>query len=204
MKEFWNTRYADSEFAYGIEPNIFFMETIQNLVPGKILFPAEGEGRNAVYAAALGWNVVAFDQAEAGKEKAMSLSSQKGVSISYKVCTMEEFQSEESSYDAIVLIFAHFPASKRKLYHQKLLTFLKPGGYLILEGFSKSHIQFNTVNEKAGGPKDPSMLFSREELMDDFSGCFFLILEEKIVDLKEGRYHSGQSSVIRMIARKNQ
>lgn len=204
MKEFWNSRYAEADFAYGKEPNVFFMETIQNLAPGRILFPAEGEGRNAVYAATLGWDVVAFDLSEAGREKAMTLSSQKGVSISYEVCTMEEFQSVESSYDALVLIFAQFPASKRKLYHQKLLSFLKPGGCLILEGFSTSHIQFNSVNEKAGGPKDPTMLFSGEELMDDFSGCSFLSLEEKIVDLKEGLYHSGQSSVIRLVAIKKQ
>ena len=202
MKEFWNARYAESEFAYGTEPNEFFKESIENLPLGKILFPAEGEGRNAVYAATLGWEVVAFDQSEAGKEKANKLSLQKGVKIDYQVASLEEFQAVEGNFDALALVFAHFPAALRKAYHQRLTKFLKPGGTLILEGFSKNHIQFNSVNEKAGGPKDPKMLFSIEELKDDFSEFSIVLLEEKVVGLHEGRYHEGQSSVVRMIATK--
>jgi hypothetical protein len=200
MKEFWNLRYAESEFAYGTEPNLFFRESIQNLPVGKILFPAEGEGRNAVYAATLCWEVVAFDQSEAGKEKAMMLSSQKGVDLTYEVCSLEQFQAEESSFDCLVLIFAHFPAHLRKGFHRKLGSFLKPGGTLILEGFSKNHIRFNSVNEKAGGPKDPTMLFSKDELEDDFSGFSIGLLEEVETELEEGLYHVGKSSVIRMLA----
>ena len=202
MKEFWNARYSESEFAYGTEPNAFFKATIQSLPVGRILFPAEGEGRNAVYAASLGWDVVAFDQSEAGKEKAIMLSQEKGVKIDYQVVTLEEFQVEDSSFDALVLVFAHFPSALRKKYHQGLASFLKPGGKLILEGFAKDHIRFNSVNENAGGPKDPTMLFSKEELEADFSGFSIVLLEEKVVELHEGLYHDGQSSVVRMIASK--
>lgn len=200
MKEFWNVRYAESEFAYGTEPNLFFKEAIQNLPTGKILFPAEGEGRNAVYAATLGWEVVAFDQSEAGKEKALMLSAQKGVTITYEVCFLEDFQADESGFDALVLIFAHFPGPLRKGFHRKLASFLKPGGILILEGFSKNHIKFNSVNEKAGGPKDPTMLFSKDELGDDFRGFSIGLLEEVETELEEGLFHVGKSSVIRMLA----
>ena len=78
----WNSRYSAEEYAYGEEPNAFIKQQLDNLIPGKILFPAEGEGRNAVYAAKLGWNVEAFDLSTEGREKALSLAAQNGVDIS--------------------------------------------------------------------------------------------------------------------------
>jgi len=202
MKEFWNSRYQESDYAYGTEPNLFFESELRKLPIGKALFPAEGEGRNAVFAASLGWEVVAFDQSEAGKDKALKLAQKKAVSIRYEVASLEEFSGENESFDALVLIFAHFPAALRKAFHQKLASYLKPGGVLILEGFSKKHTEFNSVNEKAGGPKDPTMLFSKEELLEDFEGFDSVILEEAEVELKEGLYHVGKSAVIRFLATK--
>jgi len=202
MKEFWNSRYQETDYAYGTEPNEFFKERIKGIVPGKALFPAEGEGRNAVYAAQLGWEVTAFDFSEAAKEKALKLAFEKEVELNYQVATFEEFKAGENSFDLLVLIFAHFPPVKRKDYHQKLIRFLKPGGYLILEAFSKAHIQFNSVNEKAGGPKDPDLLFSEEELLEDFSELEILHLVTLEQELSEGNYHVGKSSVIQLVAKK--
>lgn len=202
MKEFWNSRYSEQDFAYGKEPNQFVKDQLGKIPPGKALFPAEGEGRNAVYAATLGWEVLAFDQSEAGRDKALQLAQEKGVSINYQVCDLNEFQGKLESFDALILVYAHFPAAKRKEFHQKLLKYLKPGGWIILEGFSKAHAQFNSVNEKAGGPKDPAMLFSRDELMDDFADVADLSIEEDIVFLEEGLYHVGDSAVIRLIGKK--
>jgi len=81
MTEFWNERYAAEEYAYGTEPNIFLKEILEQLTPGKILFPAEGEGRNAVFAAKLGWTVTAFDASTEGKRKAEMLASKNKVQI---------------------------------------------------------------------------------------------------------------------------
>lgn len=202
MKEFWNSRYSATDFAYGKEPNRFFAGEILKLKPGIALFPAEGEGRNAVFAAKLGWEVTAFDISEAGKSKALRLADEQNIRIKYEVLPLEEFDSEKESFDLIVLIFAHFPSEKRKAYHRHLIQFLRPGGIIILEGFSKVHIKFNSVNEKAGGPKDESMLFSKLELMEDFEGFEFLTCKEEIVSLEEGLYHSGESGVVRLFARK--
>ena len=85
MKDFWNQRYAEEEYAYGTEPNAFFKAQLDQRTPGRLLLPAEGEGRNAVYAALKGWDVVAFDQSESGKTKAMKLAHQAGVAVSYLV-----------------------------------------------------------------------------------------------------------------------
>ena len=202
MKEFWNERYSASEYAYGIAPNEFFAEILVGLNPGKILFPAEGEGRNAVFAAESSWEVSAFDLSESGKKKADQLAVSRGVSLDYQVGNLSEITYPIESFDALVLIFAHFPASLRESFHRKLSTFLKPGGTLILEGFSKDHLKFSSVNPLAGGPKDPSMLFSEKELRSDFKEMEILSLEEKEVELKEGLYHSGKSAVIRLVARK--
>lgn len=202
MKEFWNERYSAVEYAYGIAPNEFFATILAGLKPGKILFPAEGEGRNAVYAAKAGWEVSAFDLSEEGKKKADLLAASKGISLDYQVGSLSEMSYPLVSFDALVLIFAHFPASVREIFHRKLYTFLKPGGILILEGFSKDHLKFNSINPLSGGPKDPTMLFSDKELRSDFQEMEILSLEEKEVELKEGMYHSGKSAVIRIVARK--
>jgi cyclopropane fatty-acyl-phospholipid synthase-like methyltransferase len=164
MKEFWNQRYGRTEFAYGTFPNVFFANQLTDIKPGKALFPAEGEGRNAVFAAKNGWDVLAFDISEAGKTKAEQLAKTAGVQISYEVVAADQFSSEKESFDLLVLIFAHFPEAKRREFHRHLIQFLRPGGMLILEAFSKEHIHFNSANEKAGGPKDLSMLYAVDEL----------------------------------------
>lgn len=202
MKEFWNERYSAPEYAYGTAPNEFFAGALAGLKLGKILFPAEREGRNAVYAAEAGWEVSAFDLSEEGKKKADQLAASRGVSMDYQVGNLSKMSYPAESFDVLALIFAHFPASLRESFHRKLFTFLKPGGVLILEGFSKDHLKFSSVNPLAGGPKDPSMLFSEEELRSDFKEMEILNLEEKEVELEEGLYHSGKSAVIRLVARK--
>lgn len=202
MKEFWNERYASHDYVYGIEPNEFLASQLPGLKTGKILFPAEGEGRNAVFAAKLGWDVAAFDQSEEGKKKADSLANSQQVRIDYQVADLNEVVYPAESFDALGLIFAHFPAPLRQSFHRKLLSFLKPSGILILEGFSKEHLKFNSINPLAGGPKDPSMLFSEQELISDFQGMEILSLEEKEVDLREGLFHVGKSAVIRLVVKK--
>lgn len=203
MKEFWNERYAQAVFAYGKEPNAFLKESLDHLaLKGKSLFAAEGEGRNAVFAAEKGMEVYAFDISEEGKTKALLLAKEKNVSINYQVENISTIDFEVESFDALVLIYAHFPENLRKPFHQKLSNYLKPGAYVILEGFSKKHIEYNTANPQAGGPKDVTMLFSLEEIKEDFAGFEIIKLEETETDLTEGMYHVGKSAVIRFIGRK--
>ncbi|MDX1604123.1 MAG: SAM-dependent methyltransferase, partial [Salinimicrobium sediminis] len=85
MQEFWNERYQREEYIYGKDPNEYLKAQLKNLTPGRILFPAEGEGRNAVHAAKKGWQVSAFDQSEEGRKKALRLAEAEGVEIDYTV-----------------------------------------------------------------------------------------------------------------------
>jgi len=158
------------------------------------LFPAEGEGRNAVFAAKQGWDVTAFDPSIEGKRKAEKLALLNGVSIEYRIDNYEFIDFPKESFDCIVLIFAHMHPLKRKEYHQKLMTFLKPKGTLILEGFSK-----NQMNNKTGGPRDVDMLFSKEELQSDFGSFSKLTISENDTALNEGPFHQGVASVIRVL-----
>ncbi len=203
MKEFWNERYGASEYAYGTAPNAFLKESLRQVTPGHILFPAEGEGRNAVHAAQQGWQVDAFDLSEAGQQKAYALATDKQVNIQYDVVNFNEVQLPKDTYDAVALIFAHFPANFRADWHQKLIDALKPGGHLLLEAFSKDHLAFNSKNPAAGGPKNIEMLYDANTLRDDFDQLNELLLETKVVHLQEGPYHHGESSVIRYIGQKD-
>lgn len=193
MTEFWNERYAASEYAYGTEPNLFFRENIEKIPPGKILFPAEGEGRNAVFAAKLGWDVTAFDVSIEGKKKAELLAGSNSVKIDYLIGNYDIVSFPINHFDCIVLIFAHMNPSKRKEYHQKLISFLRPGGIIILEGFSKKQI-----NNNSGGPRDINMLFSEDEIQSDFLLLSELIITETDYNLDEGPFHQGIASVIRV------
>ncbi len=202
MKSFWDERYNSEEFAYGENPNVFLTETLPQFNPVKALFAAEGEGRNAVFAAGLGWDVSAFDLSEFGKTKAEKLAKKNQVSIDYTVGDIQTLAYNANSFDALVMIYAHFPASIKSSCHQQLITYLKPGGIIIFEAFSKNHINYNTANPKVGGPKDIDQLYSIEEIKKDFQGFEIIELIETEVELSEGSFHIGLGSVIRFVGRK--
>lgn len=202
QESFWNERYGNEAYAYGTLPNEYVKAKIAGLKPGKILFPAEGEGRNAVFLATRGWETHAFDQSVEGGNKALHLAAKKNVEISYTVSDVENIYYPEKSFDALALIFAHFPIEQRRNYHRKLSSFLKPGGHLIIEGFSKKQATFQQLNPKSGGPRDVGMLYDLEELKEDFSDFEFIEAAEQVVTLAEGEFHQGEASVIRIFALK--
>lgn len=198
----WDDRYKTEDFAYGTAPNNYLQEQIEKLNPGAILFPAEGEGRNAVFAAQLGWEVSAFDISEEGRNKALKLADLNDVSIDYQVGELETLDFQETQFDAIALIYAHFPATIKSEIHKQLDQLLKKGGIIIFEAFSKKHLEYVTKNEKVGGPKDIESLFSIEEIKADFPNYEIIELEEKEIELNEGLFHNGMGSVIRFVGRK--
>lgn len=198
----WDDRYKNEEFAYGEEPNNYLKQLLEKLNPSSILFPAEGEGRNAIFAAKLGWKVSAFDISEEGKNKALKLAKSNNVSIDYQVGELETLDFQEEQFDVIALIYAHFPATIKSEIHRQLNVLLKKDGIIIFEAFSKKHLEYVTKNEKVGGPKDIESLFSIEEIKADFSNYEIIELEEKEIELNEGLFHNGTGSVIRFVGRK--
>jgi SAM-dependent methyltransferase len=193
MKDFWNERFGNVEFIYGTEPNKFFKQQLDKLKPGNILLPAEGEGRNAVYAASQGWEVKAFDISIKGKKKALQLAKMKAVNIIYEVSGVQQFRSVEK-FDVIGLCYAHFPVEIRKQAHRHLMKFLKIGGHVIFEAFAKAQL-----GNTSGGPKNKDMLFSIEEIKEEFPQLEFKLLQEITIELSEGDHHKGKAEVIRFL-----
>lgn len=192
MESEWNQRYSQSEYVYGIEPNVFFQEELSKLKPGRILLPAEGEGRNAVYAAGQGWDVYAFDSSIEAKAKAMRLASQNGVTIKYDVLDYKDVDYNMESFDAIAMIYAH--NMSRQSVNKRLQHFLKKGGIFIIEGFSVKQI-----NSNSGGPKKLEMLYTVDDLKFDFDGFSRLKVWEQEIELREGHKHNGLGTVVRLL-----
>jgi len=203
MIEFWNDRYSKEVYAYGTAPNEYLKQAIiQYNLAGSMLLPAEGEGRNAVFAAEKGLHVTAFDISEEGKKKALALARLKNVDMEYHVGDLDKLGFKENTFDSLALIYAHFPTPIKSMYHKHLAKLLKPNGLVILEGFSKSNLEQVKLNPGIGGPKNKDMLFSKVEIEQDFENFEILELEEKMIDLEEGEFHKGQGAVIRFIGRK--
>lgn len=201
-KERWNERYRNDEFAYGTEPNEYLKEQLEKIPVGSILLPAEGEGRNAVFAAQLGWEVTAFDISAEGRSKALQLAEKKQITIDYHVGELQTLNFQKDQFDCIALIYAHFPADIKSSIHTMLDQYLHKGGYIIFEAFSKNHLEYIARNEKVGGPKDIESLFSIEEIKADFPNYDMIELKETEVELQEGLFHNGTGSVIRFTGRK--
>jgi len=192
----WDERYNRSEYSYGTEPNLFLKDFIEKNKPGKLLLPGDGEGRNSVFAAKSGWEVIAFDSSRVARIKALKLAREMNVTIHYDESSVTDF-STNHQFDLISLIFLHLQPETRKLFHKKLVDYLKPQGRILLEVFSKEQINYPT-----GGPKNPDMLYSINELKDDFKGLTIDLLEKSTTVLSEGTHHNGQAETIRMLATK--
>ena len=198
--EFWNERYGQAQFAYGKEPNEFLAAVLpQYPFNGKILFPADGEGRNGVFAATLGWDVHSFDQSTSGRYKALELARERGVTIQYDIADYTTIELTPESYGAIGLFYVHSAPEVKERLHAKLISSLKPGGIVILEAFSKGHELMQKINPAVGGPPIPDRFYSKEEIERDFAKFDIVQLEEINMELSEGLYHRGMSSIIRFV-----
>jgi SAM-dependent methyltransferase len=197
MKEMWDQRFAGTEYAYGTAPNAYFKSRIDVLEPGTIFLPAEGEGRNAVYSAKLGWTVTAIDYSVSGREKALKLANILGVSIDYRNGSLLEMDDPGIQYDAIGMVFIHFLQEERIAFHKRLEELLKPGGWLILELFHKDQI-----NNDSGGPPNIDMLYTVDIIQQDFPSIHFDHIEKAVIDLNEGQFHKGEAVVVRAFGQK--
>lgn len=193
-KDFWDKRYSEKEFAYGIEPNQFFKEQIEKLSPGRALFLGEGEGRNAVYAAKQDWQVDAVDFSSSAKDKALRLAEENKVKINYEVCDLSNYKFKENYFDLIVMIFVHLPIELRTIVFSTAISSLKQNGKMIIEAFNKEQI-----NNTSGGPQSLDLLYSEKDVLSLVHDLRVETLESKTIELDEGEYHKGRADVIRFV-----
>lgn len=197
-QQFWNERYADSDYFYGTEPNSFLEEQC-GILNGPVLSISEGEGRNGVFLATRGLDVTGVDLSSVALEKAEKLAESKGVTITTIVADLETFEPEESHYGSIISISAHLPSSLRAVLYPRLEKALKPGGILLLEAYSPDQLSKGT-----GGPKDADMLMSVEKIRKEFPDLEPVLLRETEREVSEGKGHTGLASVVQFIGRKSQ
>lgn len=192
----WNERYTRDDFAYGTEPNSFLASNAKVLI-GPVLSLAEGEGRNAVFLASLGLDVLAVDGSVVGLAKARALAASRGLAIQTEVADLTTYEPPENSFGSVVSISAHLPSLIRKRLHRLVERCLKPGGIMLLEAYTIAQLARNT-----GGPKDPDLLMACMEIETEFPNCDLILSQEIEREVVEGKFHTGLASVVQFIARK--
>lgn len=197
MKSFWDERYSEPGLAYGSDPNVFIKSFLDKHEPGRILFPAEGQGRNAIYAASKGWIVDAFDYSDAARRVAVQEADRAGVRINYWIEELQSFSSDSSIYDAIALCYVHLPKEERKVLYDALIDALKSGGLLVMEAFTRTQLAY-----RSGGPKSEDLLYSKDIVEEDFRALETVFIQALNTKLNEGKYHVGEAHVVRYVGRK--
>ena len=195
----WNRRFDQDGYLFGTEPNAWLQQQAHHWAPGqRVLSVADGEGRNSVWLARRGLQVEAFDIAEAGVAKARQLAAERGVTVDHQVADCDGFAWPEAAYDAVAAIFVQFadPALRTRLF-QRMVASLKPGGLLILQGYTPRQLDYRT-----GGPPILSHLYTADLLRTAFAGLTIITLSEYEADVQEGTGHSGRSALIGLVARR--
>lgn len=195
----WDQRYSESGFAYGTEPNEFLADRAERYLPpgGKVLCLAEGEGRNAVFLARLGFLATGVDSSAVGLDKARALAEQHGVVIRTVVADLGDFDLGAERWDGVVSIWCHTPSSLRARLHRAVVAALKPGGVFLLEAYTPKQLEYGT-----GGPPTADLMMSLAAVREELAGLEFIEAEEKIREVHEGKYHDGLSAVLQVTARK--
>ena len=195
----WDQRFSGDDYLFGREPNDY-LRSKAPLLPagGSVLCVADGEGRNSVWLAQQGFNVQAFDISEVGVAKARLLASEAGVSVDYTVADCEQYDWAAQSHDGVVAIFIQFadPELRARLF-AKMVRALKPGGVLILQGYTPRQLDYKT-----GGPGQLSHLYTADLMREAFKDLQIVELVEYEAELNEGARHAGRSALLGLVATK--
>lgn len=198
--ERWETRYSAPDYIFGKAPN-HFLAKCKPLLPasGHVLAVADGEGRNSVWLAEQGLDVHAIDFSPTAQDKARALARERGVTISFELADVHSWPYPEAAYDVVCEIFTQFSApAERALKWAGMRKALKPGGLLIIEGYTPKQLVYGT-----GGPKQLDHLYTRPMLENAFAGFKDMVFTEEELELHEGTSHGGMSAVIGLTCRKS-
>lgn len=195
----WQERFAAPGYRFGKKPNEFLV-SCKPLLPraGKALAVADGEGRNGVWLARQGLDVVSADFSPAAQDKARALATEHGVNVTFVEADAHAWDYPENAFDVVVDIFTQFsaPADRARKW-AGMRKALKRGGLLIVQGYTPKQLQHGT-----GGPKQIENLYTRELLESAFGDYSDVRITEEERELQEGPGHSGMSAFIGLTARK--
>lgn len=196
---FWNQRFSQPGFLFGTEPNVFLASQRALLKPGmKALSLADGEGRNSIWMAQQGMEVDAVELSGVALEKARGLARERGATVNFQRGDLLDWDMGREAYDLVAAVFIQFlsPAQRPGVF-RRMVTALKPGGHLVLQGYTPRQIEFKT-----GGPPLVENLYTEDLLRDSFSDLEILHLRTHEAHVAEGTGHLGWSALIDMVGRK--
>jgi len=198
--DFWDARYATDDYIFGTAPNAFLTRQAEWVRPGmRTLAIADGEGRNGVWLAEQGTQVHAIDFSAAALDKARKLAAARGVALEIEQADILNWNWPEAAYDLVVAIFIQFaPPPERDRIIAGIRRTLKPGGMLILQGYTPKQIEFAT-----GGPPSAANMYTADLLRAWFGDWEIIHLAEHESFISEGTHHHGMSALIDMVARKH-
>ena len=196
---FWDDRYRTADYVFGTDPNKFLASQAHRLTAGmRVLALADGEGRNGVWLAERGLDVLAVDASSVALTKARTLAAERGVTLEAELADLTNWDFGEDRFDAVVAIFIQFadPVLRKRVF-SNIRDCLKPGGLLILQGYRPEQLEHGT-----GGPRKVENLYTAALLREAFSDMELLHLQEHDEVLSEGCGHAGLSALIDLVARK--
>jgi SAM-dependent methyltransferase len=197
--ERWHDRFSGPDYAFGKEPN-YFLQSCKQLLPrsGRALAVADGEGRNGVWLAEQGLDVLSIDFSPLAQAKARALAVESAVSVNFELADVHKWNYPEANFDVVVEIFTQFSSpDERRVKWAGMRQTLKPGGLLIIQGYTPKQNEYGT-----GGPKQIQNLYTREMLEDAFLDFGDLRIVEGEREIHEGTSHLGMSALIGLTARK--
>jgi SAM-dependent methyltransferase len=197
--ERWEARYAVPEYAFGKAPN-YFLASCRSLLPrsGRVLAVADGEGRNGVWLAEQGLDVVSVDFSPSAQEKARKLAAERGVKVDFRQADVHCWDYPDAAFDVVVEIFTQFSSpAERALKWSGMRRTLKPAGLLIVHGYTPKQLEYGT-----GGPKELENLYTRPLLEQAFGDFRDLKIIEEEREIREGTSHGGMSAMIGLTARR--
>lgn len=200
---FWNTRYADAgeDYLFGIAPAKFIAAHAGSFATGSTaLSVADGEGRNSVWLAQQGLRVTALEVSAVALRKARQLARVNRVAVEFIEADALTFDWPQAAYDHVVGVFIQFAtaAERDRLFHG-MKQAVKPGGLLLLHGYTPKQLEYRT-----GGPSAVENLYTAEMLRAAFADFEILELREYEDELAEGAAHRGRSALIDLVARRSQ
>lgn len=199
MSSVWDERYAGEEYHFGTDPNAFLVSQQSLLKRGmSCLAVADGEGRNGVWLAEHGLDVLSVDSSPVAQEKARKLAQQRGVTVEFEQVDLMQWTWGENRFDMVAAIFIQFASPDlREQMFAHIKRCLKPGGLLLLQGYTPRQLHYRT-----GGPSLAENLYTEALLRNAFDDMEILHLREHDDIISEGSGHSGMSALIDLVARK--
>lgn len=162
----WDRRYDGRELVWTAEPNRFLVAETETLAPGRAIDLACGEGRNAIWLAERGWQAVGADFSEVGLQKARELANRRGVNVEWVAADLLDYRPDPRAFDLVLVFYLQVPAAERRPILQAAAEAVAPGGTFLLVAHDSTNLQHGH-----GGPQDPAVLYTADDVVDDLAGA---------------------------------